>query len=92
MQPARFKVSKTKEEALRKKFTQLGTDESDLQERFIRSSGAGGQNVNKTSTCVYLKHLPSGIKVKAQQERSQSFKPLFCQKNSDRKKQRAKTY
>ena len=47
--------------------------EEDLIERFIRSQGPGGQNVNKTSTCVYLKHIPSGIEVKCQQERSQAL-------------------
>jgi protein subunit release factor B len=45
--------------------------ENDLQERFIRAQGPGGQNVNKTSTCVYLKHIPTGIEVKCQEERSQ---------------------
>jgi len=44
----------------------------DVIEKFIRSQGPGGQNVNKTSTCVYLKHLPTGIEVKCQQERSQA--------------------
>lgn len=80
MQPARFKVSKAKETALQKKFKALGIDEADLQERFIRSGGAGGQNVNKTSTCVYLKHLPSGIEVKAQKERSQSLNRFFARR------------
>ena len=80
MQPARFKVSQAKEAALRRKFAQLGINESDLQERFIRSGGAGGQKVNKTSTCVYLKHLPSGIEVKAQQERSQSLNRFFARR------------
>ncbi len=80
MQPARFKVSQAKEEALKRKFVQLGIDESDLQERFIRSRGAGGQHVNKTSTCVYLKHLPSGIEVKAQQARSQNLNRFFARR------------
>ena len=44
----------------------------DVIEKFIRSSGPGGQNVNKTSTCVYLKHVPTGIEVKCGQERSQA--------------------
>lgn len=80
MQPSRFKVSQAKELALRKKFAALGIKESDLQERFIRSQGAGGQKVNKTSTCVYLKHLPSGIEVKAQQERSQSLNRFLARR------------
>jgi protein subunit release factor B len=46
--------------------------EQDVAEKFVRSGGRGGQNVNKTSTCVYLKHLPTGIEVKCQQERSQA--------------------
>ena len=49
----------------------LGLRKEDIVEKFIRSAGKGGQNVNKTSTCVYLKHLPTGIEVKFQQERSQ---------------------
>ena len=80
MKPARFKISQVKETALRRKFNKLGIDESDLQERFIRSGGAGGQKVNKTSTCVYLKHLPSGIEVKAQQERSQSLNRFLARR------------
>lgn len=44
----------------------------DIVEKFIRSSGPGGQNVNKTSTCVYLKHIPTGIEVKVSQDRSQA--------------------
>lgn len=51
----------------------LGIKESDINEEFIRSSGPGGQNVNKTSTCVYLKHKPTGIEVKCQKSRSQSL-------------------
>jgi protein subunit release factor B len=46
--------------------------EQDVVEKFVRSGGRGGQNVNKTSTCVYLKHLPTGIEVKCQRERSQA--------------------
>ena len=68
-----FSVSETKEKALAEKFQALNIREEDITETFIRSSGKGGQHVNKTSTCVYLKHLPTGIEVKCQQERSQSF-------------------
>lgn len=56
---------------LEKRMALLGVREEDIVESFIRSSGPGGQNVNKTSTCVYLKHLPTGIEVKCQQQRSQ---------------------
>ena len=51
----------------------LGLRKEDIVERFIRYAGKGGQNVNKTSSCVYLKHLPTGIEVKCQQERSQAM-------------------
>ncbi len=56
---------------LEKRMALLGVREEDIKESFIRSSGPGGQNVNKTSTCVYLKHLPTGIEVKCQRQRSQ---------------------
>lgn len=54
------------------RMARLGIRESDIVEKFVRSSGPGGQNVNKTSTCVYLKHMPTGVEVKCQEERSQA--------------------
>lgn len=51
---------------------ELGIAEKDIEEQFIRSSGKGGQHVNKTSSCVYLRHIPTGIEIKCMQERSQS--------------------
>ncbi|MDD5465925.1 MAG: peptide chain release factor-like protein [Candidatus Omnitrophica bacterium] len=56
---------------LEERMAQLGVREEDIVEKFIRSGGPGGQNVNKTSTCVYLKHLPTGLEVKCQRQRSQ---------------------
>ncbi|MDD5066253.1 MAG: peptide chain release factor-like protein [bacterium] len=66
-----FGVSDAKQKILLDKMRMLGIREEDLEEKFIRSSGKGGQNVNKVATCVYLKHLPTGIEVKCQQERYQ---------------------
>ena len=68
-----FGVSLAKTRDLFKEMLRLGIREDDLTEKFIRSQGPGGQNVNKTSTCVYLKHAPSGIEVKCQEERSQAL-------------------
>ncbi len=50
----------------------LGIREADLEERFVRAGGPGGQHVNKTSTCVLLRHRPSGLEVRCEQERSQA--------------------
>ncbi len=68
-----FTVSAQKETQLKEKMESLEIREEDIEESFIRSSGKGGQHVNKTSTCVYLKHLPTGIEVKCQEERSQAL-------------------
>lgn len=61
-----------KERALREMMARLGVREEDIEEKFIRSQGPGGQNVNKVSTCVHLRHLLTGIEVKCQLERSQA--------------------
>ena len=66
-------VSAEKEKALALRMRELGVSERDIEESFVRSSGPGGQKVNKTSTCVQLTHLPTGLTVKCQRERSQSL-------------------
>jgi protein subunit release factor B len=66
-------VSLEKEKALRDKLDSLEIYEKDIQEKFICSGGKGGQNVNKVATCVYLKHVPTGIEVKCQRERTQGL-------------------
>jgi len=68
-----FAVSSIKEKLLKEKMEALNIQEEDIRESFVRSGGRGGQNVNKTSTCVHLKHVPTGIEVKCSKERSQAL-------------------
>jgi protein subunit release factor B len=75
-----FAVSEEKNKLLREHMEALGILEKDIEEKFIRSSGHGGQNVNKTSTCVYLKHLPTGIEVKCMKDRSQSINRFLARR------------
>ena len=75
-----FPVSSAKEKALAGRMARFGIREADILEIFVRSSGPGGQNVNKTSTCVYLKHIPTGIEVKCQKDRSQIMNRYFARK------------
>ena len=75
-----FNVSEKKEKALLDRMCELNVKENDLEESFIRSSGPGGQKVNKTSSCVFLRHIPTDITVKYQKERSQSLNRFFARR------------
>jgi len=75
-----FAVSEEKNRWLRERMAELAVSEADIEERFIRSSGCGGQHVNKSSTCVYLKHRPTGIEVKCMAERSQSLNRFLARR------------
>lgn len=75
-----FGVAPDKEEALRLRMEGLGIFEKDIKETFVRSGGHGGQNINKVATCVRLKHLPTGVEVKCQQERYQSLNRFIARK------------
>jgi protein subunit release factor B len=74
------RVSKDKQDALQQRMENLGIQEKDIIEKFIRSSGKGGQKVNKASTCVYLKHIPTNIEVKCQRERYQAINRYLARK------------
>ena len=75
-----FGVTDRKEKNLKDKMRRFGVKETDLTERFIRSGGRGGQHVNKTSTCVYLKHRPTGVEVKCARERSQRLNRFLARR------------
>jgi protein subunit release factor B len=75
-----FPVSSSKENQITERMRKLGIREEDLEESFVRSSGAGGQNVNKTSTCVVLVHRPTGLMVKCQEARSQGLNRFLARR------------
>ena len=58
----------------------MGLSEADLIEKFVLGSGRGGQKVNKTASCVYLKHRPSGIEVKCQRSRSREMNRFLARR------------
>ena len=73
-------ITKEKQEELSRRMQELHIYESDLIEKFILGSGKGGQKINKTSSCVYLKHIPTGIEVKCQRERSRELNRYYARK------------
>lgn len=75
-----FPVSPEKESQLSQRMAALGVSEADIDESFVRSGGHGGQNVNKTSTCVMLVHRPTGIQVKCQETRQQGLNRFIARR------------
>ena len=73
-------ISQEKKKILEDRMRDLGIDEGDIEEKFIHAQGRGGQKVNKTSSCVYLKHVPTGIEVKCQKARSQAMNRFFARR------------
>ena len=73
-------ISPKKHKQILDKMAEFNIYEKDIEEKFVRSSGKGGQKVNKTSSCVYIKHLPSGIEVKCQVEREQSLNRILARR------------
>jgi peptide chain release factor len=66
-------IGPDKQALLEERMAALGVAEADLVEKFILGSGSGGQKINKTSSCVYLKHEPSGLEIKCQANRSREL-------------------
>jgi peptide chain release factor len=75
-----FPVTAEKERVLRARMAALGIRDEDLEERFVRSGGKGGQNVNKVATCVVLRHVPTGFGVKCQETRTQAMNRFLARR------------
>ncbi|HDZ76559.1 MAG TPA: peptide chain release factor-like protein [Candidatus Omnitrophica bacterium] len=75
-----FNLSIAKEKQLIIRMKRMGISENDLRETYVRASGPGGQKINKTSSCVLLRHEPSGISVKCQDSRSRSLNRFIARR------------
>ena len=75
-----FGITERKKVELEQRMRKCNLFEKDIEEKFVRSSGSGGQKVNKTSSCVYLRHITSGLSVKMQKSRSQGLNRYYARK------------
>lgn len=73
-------VSPEKLADLERRMATLGIADDHLVEKFVRGSGAGGQKINKTNSCVFLKHLPSGVAIKCQMDRSREMNRFLARR------------
>lgn len=76
----KFGVTSKKESELLMRMATCGIEEKDLEEKFIRSGGPGGQHVNRSATCVYIRHSVTGLEVKMQQSRSQGLNRFYARR------------
>src|SRR6266567_1466796 len=65
---------------LEQRMAALGVREAEFEETFVRSGGAGGQNVNKSSSCVMVLHRPTGLRVKCQTTRQQGMNRFLARR------------
>ncbi len=75
-----FGVRPEKEAELRERMARCGLREEDLRESFIRGGGPGGQKINRTASCVQLRHLPTGLEVRMQEARSQALNRFYARR------------
>lgn len=77
---SRFGVTQAKAQELADRMEACGLLERDIEEHFVRAGGPGGQHVNRTASCVYVRHRPTGLEVKMQQARSQGLNRFYARR------------
>lgn len=73
-------IRKEKQQQLLDEMEKLKIHEDDIEEKFILGSGSGGQKINKSSICVFIHHLPTGIKLKMQKSRQRELNRYYARK------------